>query len=203
MGDCDRQEKAHKIWELCFIGMVWRMVGTRKYLGEDAIVLFKPYFPFFALTQAKMGHRFHLTQVPRPSINDTQMGTTVPREQYDFSTTSKCPKACTWNHSQPVVASTLWRQTDSARHKVGMKLKKNRWRGPCLQIYGLILINIMWKSNLLNLLHWLWRQREAVPWIRHVTGSDPACHHHQNPPLHHLEWHNCSRSKSPSTSWSW
>lgn len=59
------------------------------------------------LTQSKVRHRLHLTEVPRSTVDDAQVGPATLREQHHFGPPRKGPKAGAGDDAQPVVAGTL------------------------------------------------------------------------------------------------
>lgn len=59
------------------------------------------------LTQSKVRHGLHLTEVPRSTVDDAQVGSAAPREQHHFGSPRKGPEASAGDDTQPVVAGAL------------------------------------------------------------------------------------------------
>lgn len=86
-----------------------------KLIAESAAVPMGPDL----LTQAKMCHRLHLTQVARAPINDPQVRPTLLGVEYHFGTPGEGPKPGARHHTQPVVAEALGWGEEGGGYQLG------------------------------------------------------------------------------------
>ena len=64
-------------------------------------------------TESKMSHRFHLTEVPRPSVDHTHVSSAAIGEGRDPGAAGERSKLGAWNHPQPIIGRALRKEKKS------------------------------------------------------------------------------------------